>query len=112
VALPERLGTKPAAALDNVAVRRNIQLDGREISGRPMDMSRIDTVVGAGTTELWTVQNTHNQPHNLHVHGLAFQISPLVLLPSILGSAGKTPCCLPLARRYSWPSSSRRIRIR
>ncbi len=76
VALPERLGTKPAAALDNVAVRRNIQLDGREISGRPMDMGRIDTVVGAGTTELWTVQNTHNQPHNLHVHGVAFQIIP------------------------------------
>jgi bilirubin oxidase len=76
VALPERLGTRPAAALDNVAVRRNIQLDGREISGRPMDMSRIDTVVGAGTTELWTVQNTHNQPHNFHVHGVAFQIIP------------------------------------
>jgi bilirubin oxidase len=76
VALPERLGTRPAAALDNVAVRRNIQLDGREISGRPMDMGRIDTVVGAGTTELWTVQNTHNQPHNFHVHGVAFQIIP------------------------------------
>jgi FtsP/CotA-like multicopper oxidase with cupredoxin domain len=41
-----------------------------------MDMSRIETVVGAGTTELWTVRNTHNQPHNFHVHGAAFQIVP------------------------------------
>jgi FtsP/CotA-like multicopper oxidase with cupredoxin domain len=76
VALPERLETKPAVAIANVAARRNIQLDGREINGQQMDMSRIDTVVGAGTTELWTVQNTHNQPHNFHVHGVAFQIIP------------------------------------
>ncbi|HKN43624.1 MAG TPA: multicopper oxidase domain-containing protein, partial [Propionibacteriaceae bacterium] len=76
VALPEQLETKPAVALANVAVRRDIQLDGREINGQQMDMSRIDAVVGAGTTELWTVQNTHNQPHNFHVHGVAFQIIP------------------------------------
>ena len=34
------------------------------------------TVMPAGTTELWTVHNTHNQPHNFHVHGVAFQIVP------------------------------------
>ena len=75
--LPERLESSPTIALDHVAARRTFQLDGREINGQQMDMSRIDTVVGAGVTELWTVSNTHNQPHNFHVHGVAFQIVPL-----------------------------------
>jgi FtsP/CotA-like multicopper oxidase with cupredoxin domain len=74
--LPERLETPSAIALDHVAARRTFQLDGREINGQQMEMSRVDTVVGAGTTELWTVRNTHNQPHNFHVHGVAFQIVP------------------------------------
>jgi bilirubin oxidase len=74
--LPERLETSSAVAFDHVAARRTFQLDGREINGQQMEMSRIDTVVGASTTELWTVQNTHNQPHNFHVHGVAFQIVP------------------------------------
>ena len=74
--IPERLQTAPTPALDRIAARRTFQLDGREINGQQMDMTRIDTVVGAGTTELWTVQNTHNQPHNFHVHGVAFQMIP------------------------------------
>jgi FtsP/CotA-like multicopper oxidase with cupredoxin domain len=75
--IPERLETSPALTLDHLAGRRTIQLDGREINGQQMEMARIDTVVGAGTTELWTVSNTHNQPHNFHVHGVAFQIVPI-----------------------------------
>ncbi len=74
--LPARLEGPSAVALDHVAARRTFQLDGREINGQQMEMARIDTVVGAGTTELWTVRNTHNQPHNFHVHGVAFQIVP------------------------------------
>jgi FtsP/CotA-like multicopper oxidase with cupredoxin domain len=74
--IPDRLETSAAATLDRVAAHRSFQLDGREINGQQMEMSRIDTVVGAGTTELWTVRNTHNQPHNFHVHGVAFQIVP------------------------------------
>jgi FtsP/CotA-like multicopper oxidase with cupredoxin domain len=74
--LPERLETRSPVALDQVAARRTFQLDGREINGQQMEMSRIDTVVGAGTTGLWTVRNTHNQPHNFHVHGVASQIVP------------------------------------
>jgi FtsP/CotA-like multicopper oxidase with cupredoxin domain len=72
--IPERLETSSPVALDHLAAHRTIQLDGREINGQQMEMSRIDTVVGAGTTELWTVRNTHNQPHNFHLHGVAFQI--------------------------------------
>ena len=74
--IPERLETSSPIALDHVAARRTIQLDGREINGHQMEMSRIDAGVGAGTTELWTVRNTHNQPHNFHVHGVAFQTVP------------------------------------
>jgi bilirubin oxidase len=74
--IPERLETGSPVPLDHVVARRSIQLDGREINGQQMEMSRIDAVVGAGATELWTVRNTHNQPHNFHVHGVAFQIVP------------------------------------
>ncbi len=74
--VPEQLDTASAVTLDHVVARRTFQLDGREINGQQMEMSRIDTVVGAETTELWTIQNTHNQPHNFHIHGLAFQIVP------------------------------------
>ena len=74
--LPERLEASSAVALNHVTARRTFQLDGREINGHQMEMSRIDTVVAAGTTELWTVRNAQNQPHNFHVHGVAFQIVP------------------------------------
>jgi FtsP/CotA-like multicopper oxidase with cupredoxin domain len=74
--VPERLETSSAVAPDHVMARRTFQLDGREINSQQMDLARIDTVVGADTTELWTIHNTHNQPHNFHIHGVAFQIVP------------------------------------
>jgi bilirubin oxidase len=74
--LPERLETSPPVADKQVAAGRTLQFDGFNINGHQMEMSRIDTVVGAGTTELWTIHNTHNVPHNFHVHGVAFQIVP------------------------------------
>jgi len=76
VRLPDRLEAQSAVALNNVTASRMFQLESRTINGQHMDMARVDTVVGAGTTELWTVRNTHNQPHNFHVHGVAFQILP------------------------------------
>jgi FtsP/CotA-like multicopper oxidase with cupredoxin domain len=74
--LPERLETNAPVAVDQITASRTFRLDGRDINGQQMEMSRIDTVVGAGTTELWTVHNSHNQPHNFHVHGVRFQIIP------------------------------------
>jgi FtsP/CotA-like multicopper oxidase with cupredoxin domain len=74
--VPDALETSPAIALDHVATQRDFQLNGRQINGRQMEISRVDTVVGAETVELWTVRNTHNQPHNFHVHGVAFQLVP------------------------------------
>ena len=79
--LPNQLRTAPAPN-EPYAAERTFTLDGRQINGRPMDMTRIDTVVAAGATELWTVHNTHNQPHNFHVHGVAFQIVPTAAVQS------------------------------
>ncbi len=75
-ALPASLTSAASPDTTNVAAERTFVLDGRQINGRPMDMTRIDTVVGAGTCELWTVHNAHNQPHNFHIHGVSFQILP------------------------------------
>ena len=109
--IPEQLQTSSALTLDHLTARRTIQLDGREINGQQMEMSRIDTVVGAGATELWTVRNTHNQPHNFHVHGVAFQIVPAGGASPIRNWAGKTPCCWLPTRQSSWRSGFRRTPI-
>lgn len=74
--VPHRLTTVSALSIAEVAERREIVLEGRTIDGRPMELGRIDAVIAAGSTELWTVRNAHNQPHNFHVHGVSFQIVP------------------------------------
>ncbi|GAA3586379.1 multicopper oxidase domain-containing protein [Klugiella xanthotipulae] len=53
---------------------RGFELNGRQINGKTMDMSRIDTVVAAGACEVWTVKNSHAQAHNFHVHNARFQV--------------------------------------
>ena len=44
------------------------------IDNRPMDLARIDHVVTAGTSEIWTVTNSHGIPHNIHIHDVQFHI--------------------------------------
>ncbi|MGH3082337.1 MAG: multicopper oxidase domain-containing protein, partial [Gaiellaceae bacterium] len=44
------------------------------INGRRMDMTRIDEVVVAGSTELWEVHNAAGTPHSFHVHGVSFRV--------------------------------------
>ncbi|MFD1211695.1 multicopper oxidase family protein [Arthrobacter sp. GCM10027362] len=72
--LPAALSRLGAPDLAKIAASRSFVLNGRHINGRQMDHNRIDTVVGAGTTEIWTVSNTHNQPHNFHIHDVRFRI--------------------------------------
>jgi bilirubin oxidase len=74
--LPDQMETSAPVAVDQITARRTFRLDGLDINGQQMEMSRIDTVVAANTTELWTVTNSHNQPHNFHIHGVMFQIIP------------------------------------
>src|SRR5699024_11467591 len=56
------------------AVRREFRLAGRQINGRRMDMSRIDTTVTVDTTEIWTAINDDVFPHNFHVHDVQFEV--------------------------------------
>lgn len=44
------------------------------INGKVWDPKRIDETVVAGQTEIWEFQNTTDEPHPVHVHGLQFSI--------------------------------------
>jgi FtsP/CotA-like multicopper oxidase with cupredoxin domain len=72
--LPERLADLPVAAGDHVARTLTLTLEGREINGRTMDMSRIDQAVEVGTSEIWEVRNRNPFPHNFHVHDQQFRV--------------------------------------
>jgi suppressor of ftsI len=76
------VGTIPAALvpmqkLTNPTAVRTFSLDGHEINGRQMDMSRIDQVVTLGATELWKVTNDQGEPHSFHVHDVDFQVQSI-----------------------------------
>lgn len=66
----------PAAAHPGRAsgVERHFMLGDTTINGKSMDMSRIDTVVAANSTELWTIENTSKRAHNFHIHGTQFVV--------------------------------------
>jgi blue copper oxidase len=72
--LPDR-PLAPAPALDVAGARtRTFVMQGREINGRSMDMSRIDEAVELGATEIWRVTNTDGEYHNFHVHDVQFHV--------------------------------------
>lgn len=73
-ALPDRLAVIEDLSGDRVAIRRSFDLRSNRINGQRMDMARIDAVVAVDTTEVWTLRNTHGQPHNFHVHDVQFQV--------------------------------------
>ncbi|MGC5254998.1 multicopper oxidase family protein [Gordonia sp. DT218] len=56
------------------AVERSFDLQWFMINHRRMDMSRIDFEARVGATEVWTVTNKDNWPHNFHVHDAQFHI--------------------------------------
>ncbi|MEO6530328.1 MAG: multicopper oxidase domain-containing protein [Specibacter sp.] len=69
--------TLPSAAHPRraAAVERHFMLGDTTINGKSMDMSRIDTVISAGSTEIWTVMNTSRRAHNFHIHGTQFIVN-------------------------------------
>jgi blue copper oxidase len=75
--VPPRLVPLPRLDPAEATRDRSFVLLGRTINGRKMDMHRIDEVVTTGTTEIWKVVNAHALPHNLHVHGVQFQVLDL-----------------------------------
>ncbi|WP_067544522.1 multicopper oxidase family protein [Nocardia crassostreae] len=53
---------------------RAFELKWFMINGQRMDMNRIDMSIPVDTTEVWSVRNNDNWPHNFHVHDVQFQI--------------------------------------
>ncbi|EGD57081.1 multicopper oxidase family protein [Gordonia neofelifaecis] len=73
-ALPTSLATISQLNPATAAVRRRFDLQWYMINRQRMDMNRIDHTSRVDTTELWTVRNRDNWPHNFHVHDTQFQI--------------------------------------
>ena len=72
-AVPDRLAAAPDLDTRD-AVSRSFVLRGREINGKPMEMSRVDEEVELGATEVWEVRNDDGEYHNFHVHDVQFQV--------------------------------------
>ena len=66
----------PVERLDPGAAtrERSFSMDGTEINGHDMDMSRVDEVVTLGDTEIWNIRNHMGLPHSFHVHDEQFQV--------------------------------------
>ncbi|MHA6250467.1 multicopper oxidase family protein [Oceanobacillus sp. CAU 1775] len=73
-ALPREISSVPPIEEPENPTIRHFTLTGdNDINGKKMDMSRIDEVVGAGTTEVWEINNMGPE-HNFHVHTAAFRV--------------------------------------
>ena len=73
--LPEVMMVLPQTTTDNVERIRTFDMSGVEINGLMMNMDRIDQVVHAGTSEIWSVNNLDQRElHNFHVHGVSFRV--------------------------------------
>jgi FtsP/CotA-like multicopper oxidase with cupredoxin domain len=72
--LPTALVPVERLAESDVTATRELRLDGFVIDQEPMQLSRIDQVVERGATEVWTVRNGMELPHNFHVHDVQFQV--------------------------------------
>jgi len=73
-ALPATLAPAPHVPGAAAATTRTFNLEGREINGKGMDMSRIDFTAAAGSAETWQITNRDGLPHNFHIHGAQFQV--------------------------------------
>jgi blue copper oxidase len=73
--LPGRLTTLDPLDTGGAPARRfELSSSTTSINGKRMDMSRIDVVVRAGSTEVWEVSNPGNTPHSFHPHGVSFRV--------------------------------------
>ncbi|MET4050243.1 MULTISPECIES: multicopper oxidase domain-containing protein [unclassified Rhodococcus (in: high G+C Gram-positive bacteria)] len=72
--LPAVLSVLPKLDIGRPVVERTFEMRWFMINGQRMDMNRIDFASIVDTTEVWTVKNVDNWPHNFHVHDAQFQI--------------------------------------
>ncbi|MEV0246335.1 multicopper oxidase domain-containing protein [Nocardia sp. NPDC050712] len=76
-AVPDSLMPRASIPTAGAAAQRRFELEWFQINGRQMDMNRIDFTVAPESTEVWTVRNIDNWPHNFHVHDVQFQITDI-----------------------------------
>ena len=72
--VPERLAAREGYDVEDAVRTRRFELSGVSINDKRMDMSRIDEVIEADTTEIWEVHNASGTPHSFHPHGVSFRI--------------------------------------
>jgi FtsP/CotA-like multicopper oxidase with cupredoxin domain len=73
--LPDRLPAPPNIDVPADAPVREFTFNhASRLNGRHFDMDRIDFTVAAGTTEIWELNNTSDNQHVFHVHGVSFSI--------------------------------------
>ncbi|MCJ0903496.1 multicopper oxidase family protein [Rhodococcus sp. ARC_M6] len=72
--LPAKLATIARIDPTAASVRREFDLQWFMINNQRMDMNRIDFEAEVGSTEVWTVTNKDNWPHNFHVHDVQFEV--------------------------------------
>lgn len=70
--LPAVLATFPE--LPDSGPHRQMNLRGRQINGKSMDMNRIDVETASHQPEIWQVSNLDSSPHNFHIHNAQFRI--------------------------------------
>ncbi|WP_194814151.1 multicopper oxidase family protein [Nocardia sp. XZ_19_385] len=75
--VPDSLIPRVAIPTAGAAANRRFELQWFQINKLQMDMNRIDFTVAADSTEVWTVRNADNWPHNFHVHDVQFQITEI-----------------------------------
>ena len=44
------------------------------INDKIFDAARVDEMVKAGATEVWEIENTSDEPHPMHIHGVQFLV--------------------------------------
>ena len=73
--VPETLVAQTVRDSQQVSGTRTFDMSGVQINGLMMDMNRIDQVVHAGTSEIWSIRNLDRRElHNFHVHGVSFRV--------------------------------------
>lgn len=76
-ALPDSLTVIAPLVPAGSAATRHFELKWFMINNQRMDMNRIDMTIPVDSTEVWTVVNNDNWPHNFHVHDVQFQITDI-----------------------------------
>ncbi|MBL1078726.1 multicopper oxidase domain-containing protein [Nocardia sp. 2] len=72
--VPATLVPMTALAAATTAPDHAFELKWFMINNQRMDMNRVDLTIPVESTQVWTVRNNDNWPHNFHVHDVQYQV--------------------------------------